>query len=75
MVSDLNGVIHGTDEIQKVYSISDTIACGIIGDAQWGILLEQTLLQNANKQINGIAIQFLSHILRLVSANKDLANL
>jgi hypothetical protein len=49
VVSDAAGKIYATNEIAKVYSISDTIACGITGDAQWGIELAQGLLNNAKR--------------------------
>ncbi len=48
VVSNKAGTIHNTNEIAKVYSISDTISCGITGDAQWGIELAQELLNNAS---------------------------
>lgn len=54
VVSDTAGIIYATNEIQKVYSLSDRIACGITGDAQWGILLAQRLLDNANLAPSGL---------------------
>ena len=48
--SDSKGNIHRTDEIFKVYSISDTIAYGITGDPVWGIALAQELLNSATNR-------------------------
>lgn len=42
-----DGTIHSSDEVFKVYSISDTIACGITGDFKWGIALKDELLNYA----------------------------
>jgi hypothetical protein len=46
--SDSSGRIYATDEIKKVYLISDsdTIACGFTGDAQWGITLAAKLINS-----------------------------
>lgn len=36
-------------EIQKIYELSDSISCGITGDAHWGISLAKELIKYQNK--------------------------
>lgn len=49
VVENKEGTYLNIGEIQKIYKLSDTILCGITGDAQWGISLAQELIKYQNR--------------------------
>lgn len=49
VVENKEGTYLNIGEIQKIYELSDTISCGITGDAQWGISLAEELIKYQNK--------------------------
>lgn len=60
VVKNDNGSYHEIGEIKKIYELSDTISCGITGDAKWGIDLAQELIKQHDKPAS-ILIQLIKN--------------
>lgn len=67
-----------TAEIQKIYELSDTISCGMTGDAQWGISLAQELIKHHDKPaselihiIENFDLSFIDHSTFILGGKYD----
>jgi len=61
MVTENNlGTYSETTEIKKIFELTDSISCGMTGDAKWGINLAQELFKYQDKTASEF-IQIIEH--------------
>lgn len=49
VLEDKSSFYNKVVEVQKIFELSDTISCGMTGDAEWGIQLANELFKNHEK--------------------------